>query len=128
MVSTLSNGYKLPATGDKGDVFYPALEDNITRLNAHNHDGNNSELIVTSAFTKGTTAVTNTGWSAAGDTFRKSVAMPTNYTFEKGQLEFRLNGGTLATEIVNPRIEKIDSSNFYLYSPVSNQAFDLTVT
>jgi hypothetical protein len=41
----LSNGYKLPETGDFGDVWFPALEDNITRVNSHNHDGNNSEKL-----------------------------------------------------------------------------------
>ena len=38
----LSNGYKLPETGDFGDVWFPALEDNIQRINTHNHDGTDS--------------------------------------------------------------------------------------
>lgn len=45
---TLSNGYKLPQTGDFGDVWFPALEDNLQQLNDHNHDGVNSEKLVSS--------------------------------------------------------------------------------
>lgn len=41
----LSNGYKLPETGDFGDVWFPSLEDNIQRTNDHNHDGTNSNNI-----------------------------------------------------------------------------------
>jgi len=55
MATTLSYGYKLPVTGEKGATFFPALEDNITRVNSHTHDGANSPLISPSAFS--TTAV-----------------------------------------------------------------------
>jgi len=42
---TLSKGFKLPETGDFGDVWFPALEDNITQLNSHKHDGVDSEKL-----------------------------------------------------------------------------------
>ena len=45
----LTNGYKLPETGDFGDVWFPALEDNIQRLNDHKHDGNDSETLDSTA-------------------------------------------------------------------------------
>jgi hypothetical protein len=32
MATTLSYGFEKPATGDKGTVFWPALEDNIQQL------------------------------------------------------------------------------------------------
>ena len=46
---TLSHGYEKPETGDKGSVFFPALEDNIQKLNDHNHNGLNSELLTAAA-------------------------------------------------------------------------------
>ena len=45
MATTLSYGFVRPATGDKGSVFFPALEDNITQLNSHDHDGTDSALM-----------------------------------------------------------------------------------
>ena len=45
----LGNGYKLPETGDFGDDWFPALEDNIQRLNDHSHDGVDSEILTTSS-------------------------------------------------------------------------------
>ena len=45
---TLSKGFKLPETGDFGDVWFPALEDNIQQLNDHTHNGVDSEKLVSS--------------------------------------------------------------------------------
>lgn len=42
---TLSYGYEKPQNGDTGDVFFPALERDIQRLNDHTHDGVNSPFI-----------------------------------------------------------------------------------
>ena len=45
MAITLSNGYIKPEDGDTGAVWFDALEDNIQRVNDHNHDGSNSEIV-----------------------------------------------------------------------------------
>lgn len=42
---TLSYGFEKPVNGDTGDVFFPALERDIQRLNDHTHDGVNSPFI-----------------------------------------------------------------------------------
>lgn len=42
----LNYGYIKPTTGDKGSVWFPALETNITLLAAHNHDGATAAKIV----------------------------------------------------------------------------------
>jgi hypothetical protein len=47
MATTLSKGYILPNTGDKGSTWFPALEHNITQLNDHKHDGTTSFKIPT---------------------------------------------------------------------------------
>lgn len=44
-MDVLSYGYKKPQDGDTGDVFFPAIEDNIQRVNDHTHDGVNSAFI-----------------------------------------------------------------------------------
>lgn len=63
----LSKGYKLPETGDFGDIWFPALEDNITRLNSHNHDGVNSEPLNSSAITAHKINVSSGSFTDNGD-------------------------------------------------------------
>lgn len=48
MATTFTTGMKLilPDTGDKGSVWFPALETNITKINSHSHDGVNAAQIV----------------------------------------------------------------------------------
>ncbi len=45
MATTLNYGFILPNTGDKGSVWFPALETNITKLADHNHNDSNSARI-----------------------------------------------------------------------------------
>lgn len=65
----LSNGYKLPETGDFGDVWFPALEDNIQRVNDHNHDGADSETLDATAFEGITQTVLAGSFAPSGDEF-----------------------------------------------------------
>jgi hypothetical protein len=60
--------------------------------------------------------------------YRKSVAVPGGYVFGTANMRFYLNGGTYDGEEIFPTTEKIDSSNFYLYMPVNNQAVDVKFT
>lgn len=131
MAVTLTNNRIRPQDGDQGQVVFDALENNINLDDAHIHDGVNSEKLSTSLFTRGTVAVPNSGWSASGDLFRQTVTFPSGYStangsdFGNAHIRYFLNGGTLDGEEVYPKTEKITATTFYLYSPVSNQAFDL---
>jgi hypothetical protein len=62
MALPLSKGYILPQTGDKGDVFFPALEFDIQRLNDHNHNGVNSEKIPTTNIDPVKQSLPSAGW------------------------------------------------------------------
>lgn len=42
---TLSFGFLKPENTDTGDVFFPAMETNMQKLNDHTHDGQNSARI-----------------------------------------------------------------------------------
>lgn len=48
-MQVLSNGFKLPETGDFGDVWFPALEDNIQQMNDHTHNGTDSERLASTS-------------------------------------------------------------------------------
>jgi len=77
----LSNGYRKPEVGDFGDVWFPALEDNIERVNAHTHNGSDSPLIPSSSITGVVQQITaaefvpNTGTFTAGRAFKTTLVV-----------------------------------------------------
>lgn len=117
MSTTLSYGYILPATGDRGSVFFPALEDNITRLNSHNHDGVNSAALSSAALSRGSTTILAAAWvSQGGGTYRQEVTLPTGYTFANTMLRFEIDTGGTDGHIIYPSIELGTAPNkYYVY-------------
>jgi len=95
-MQTLSKGYKKPGSGDTG--FWDELEDNIERLNAHNHDGQDSELLDASSVAA-ISQTLDSNWEVdATHGFKLTVALPlsltsTNHTFDNVQIEFRNAAG-----------------------------------
>lgn len=78
MSITLSKGYKLPETGDRG--FWTDLEFDISRLNAHKHDGSDSTLISAFNLDKSSQTLLAAAWTAvAGQagTYKQTVTLPT---------------------------------------------------
>lgn len=59
MATTLNYGFILPNTGDKGSVWFPALETNITKLADHNHNGSNSAKIPSTSISAVTVAISS---------------------------------------------------------------------
>lgn len=115
-MQTLSYGYKNPENTDYGAVWFPALNFNIVRLNSHNHDGVNSPFLAPSSVTKPTSVILAAAWVAvAGQTgtYRQSVAVPagvaeiSNYFI---QFYITSNGYRL-----DPTVERIDATHFYVY-------------
>lgn len=66
-MTTLTYGLKRPATGDLGSVWFPAIEGNITQLDAHSHNGVDSPQL------------TNTGIASAAAITRSKLATGTAY-------------------------------------------------
>ena len=111
MATTLSNGYILPQTGDRGSVWFPALESNIQRLNDHNHDGNNSEKLSSSAFDSLTDQILPAAWVLQGNgLYRAAVTMPGSLQFDTKIIKTRANGRSLYADI-----EKLTANSFYVY-------------
>lgn len=129
LVSTLSFGFKLPVTGDKGAPVFNALQDDINQVNTHDHDGVDSDRIDTFDLRRGSVSVTNSGWSASGQLYRKLVTFASGFSVANGSewgkasMKFFLSGGTLDKYEVNPSIERVSDTTFYIYSPFNNQAY-----
>lgn len=112
-MQTLSYGFKLPETGDRGSVFYPALEDDIQQINDHNHDGANSAPITSSAISHVTQSITAVGWVSVGlGTYSQLVTMPGLLQFDQRQIFFRDSTG----ETVYPRFVKASANTYTLYT------------
>lgn len=95
-MTTLTYGQKIPATGERGSVWFPALEDNFTRLDSHNHDGSNSAPLTTAAVTAVTASITNTGWGAVSNKlglYSQLVTMPLGYLYANKTVTFRSTAG-----------------------------------
>lgn len=121
-MQTLSYGYKKPQSGDNGSVFFPALEDNMQRLNDHNHDGVDSAILTTASLKVATQAISSASWSAtSGGTYRQNVTISGGLNYDEISIELRdaATGHPLLLTV-----EKIDTSHYYVY--VNDNTLDLT--
>jgi hypothetical protein len=111
---TLSFGYKLPQTGDKGAPLFTALEDNITRLNDHSHNGTNSTLLTAQSITGIQDTILAIDWATYGGPighYRQAVTLPAGFDFDKVGITIRSSGN-----YVYATIEKISATQYYIYS------------
>lgn len=112
-MQTLSNGYLLPETGDRGSVFFPALESNIQRLNGHTHNGSDSEKLNSEAIEAivDTASLVPANWSLqANGQYRAAVTMPGSLQFDTSTIQLRTNDRMLYADV-----EKITINTFYVY-------------
>jgi hypothetical protein len=111
---TLPYGYVLPETGDAGTALFEALEDNITRLDGHTHNGTDSPSLPAQSIIGVTQTITSAGWSATGAAghYRQSVTVPAGFDFDNVQISVRTTAGAY----IMPTIERISDTQFYIYT------------
>lgn len=122
-MQTLSNGYLKPDSGDRGNVFFPALENNIQRLNDHTHNGSNSEKLTSEALVAllDSTSLVPANWTLhSSGLYRAPVVMPGSTVFDTTTVSLRLNGKPLYGDI-----EKLTINTFYVY--VNDPSISVTV-
>lgn len=106
----LSYGYEKPQNTDTGDIYFPAMERNIQRLNDHNHNGIDSAPISMT-----TILIDSTNWtvSTLGEgLYEQTVSMPTGFDYDDFLMDFRLSTG----EVVYPYVERVTGSSFKLFT------------
>ena len=107
---TLTYGLKLPETDDTGDLWFAALEDNITALDAHTHDGTTSPRL-----TPITQTISSASWASEGNsTWSQTVTITSanaSLTVDGTSMEFRLSNGT----IIYPTVEKVTATTYKIY-------------
>ncbi len=83
-MTTTTYGYERPDTGDKANGasgWFTSLSFNVTRFDAHSHNGIDSTLLAMSSFTPYTTAILAAAWasdSAGG--YTQTVTVPAGLT------------------------------------------------
>lgn len=88
-MQTLSNGYKLPETGDFGDEWFPALEDNITRVNGHSHNGTDSEKLSSDSIEALTDTIASGSFGVDGSRFSATITLLSGMEVDSTQISFR---------------------------------------
>ncbi len=117
-MQTLSYGYKKPETGDRGSIFFPALEFDIQRLNDHNHDGANSQKLVASSVQGIADTILAAGWAAVSGqpgTYSQLVTMPPNTLFDDYGMDFRISLGIDAGKQIHPTVVKTAAAQYELF-------------
>ena len=109
----LSNGYKLPETGDFGNIWFPAIEDNIQRLNDHTHDGSNSEKLPSTSVEGVVLSLLSGAFSVSGNEFMAVVTIPAAASVDTQGIIFR---DPTTKETIYLRIVKISVTQFEVYT------------
>ena len=122
-MQTLTYGLQRPETGDKGSVFFTALEDNITQLDGHKHDGNDSCLIPSNSLNLTYQILSAASWVSLGSgNYRQLVTMPSGFLFDSRVAFFRNNSDSTPLSL---SVEKVSSNTFYVY--INDNSFDVRV-
>lgn len=113
MSVTLSNGYKRPESGDLGSSFFPDLEDNITRLNDHTHNGQNSNKLTALSFTTLTDNIASVEFALVGTRYQRDVTVPTGLEVDTTKILFR---DPVTKDVLYLEKERLTNTTFRVYS------------
>ena len=120
-METLNYGFKKPQTGDKGSTFFPALEDDIQKMNDHLHDGTETPRLTTKSVTMVTASILAAGWTAVSNgIYKQTVTMPVGMLFNDFYVNFKLSSG----HQVFPSVEKVSASTYDVF--VNDNSLNLT--
>jgi hypothetical protein len=113
----LPYGYLQPQDTDDGDEFFPAIEDNWSRIASHSHDGIDSAFLSTA-----TQAVDSGAWVAApigGGVYRQLVTMPDGFNYDTADIWFKLSTG----EFVYPSVDRASGTTYYVYTNDNTKSY-----
>lgn len=122
-MNTLTYGLQVPEDDDLGDEVFPAMEANLTQLDAHTHNGITSPRLDRKAVDSISQALVASGWVAtSGGNYRQAVSMPAGLAYATISIQTRL---TATGNMAYLTIEKISATSFYVY--INDNTLDVTV-
>lgn len=112
-MNTLTYGVKKPQTGDKGSVFFPALEDDLQYLNDHAHDGVTGAPIPATNIQAVKQNILAAGWLSVGDGYyRQLVTVANGKNYDDVDISFR---DAATKDPLWLGTEKVSSTTYYVY-------------
>ena len=119
MATPLSpTGVDKPVTGDKGSVFWPALEELFQSFNDHAHTGSDSNRLTAaaSAAVIDTTSITGAGsWtSLGGGNYEKTVTMPASLAVDEVHIQIRGAAAPVDGMVLDLSIERLSATTYKL--------------
>lgn len=114
-MQTLTYGFRLPENGDSGDVLWTALEDNITRVDGHSHNGINSAKLSAQSILSSTQTISSSNWVSYGGPighYRQQVTLPSGFDFDTVQIGFRTSSGA----DIMPTVERVSDTQYLVYT------------
>lgn len=109
---TLTYGLKRPETGDIN--FWDELEDNITQLDAHNHDGVTSAKLTADSVSSVYQAISSGNWANLTDgVYSQVVTMTSPLSYDEVHISFR---DTTTKEILYLTCIKASTNTYTVYS------------
>ena len=116
---TLTKGFFKPQTGDKGSVWFPAMETNMQKLNDHVHNGTDSQKLTSIALDAAVQTVTSAGWNTpVSGVYEQTVditaAFPSGISYDTHTLVIRVNDAD--AEVVYLKTKRITATSFKMYS------------
>lgn len=113
-MNTLSYGVLQPETGDKGSVFFPALEDDLAYLNDHTHDGVTGAPVPATNIAAVTATVLAAAWVAtSGGQYRQLLTVPNGKTYTSVDVVFR---DSTSLQKMYLSTASVSSTTFYVYT------------
>ena len=110
----LSNGYQLPETGDFGSTWFPAIENNIQRINDHNHDGTNSPSLSAASVNGEVVLVPSGDFSLVNPgEYRALVSLPSGMDIDTANMQIR---DVTTKEPIYLRVEKFSITQVYVFT------------
>jgi hypothetical protein len=111
----LSYGYKKPEPGDRGSIFFPAMEENIQRMNDHSHNGIDSAPLSATSIASGSVTALAAAWVLVyPGKYKQSKSTPPGFTMNSYATISRL---VSTGQVINPTIDKTALLTFDIYSP-----------
>lgn len=110
---TLTYGFKKPQTGDRGPTVFPAMEENIQKLNDHTHDGLNSSLLSSASIAAVTQTLLAGSWVSQGNgLYKQTVTLPGALTYSATNISFE--HGTTG-DLLYLTVNKVSSSQYDVF-------------
>lgn len=133
-MQTLTYGLKKPETNDKSSVWMPAMEDNMSHIDSHSHNGTDSTLLSPGSFSKPTSTITSGQWisDTLGNyhvvvTVPVSISSDANFSdikYWETVVKINTAGATFGDRIY-PSIERESASTFSVR--VNDNTLDLII-